>query len=261
MKGFTRWLVPATVLAVAAGASTAFSHSRVQALPYVPFVQTSHVWTERQGRLWQDVTSYVDGALAYRQRIADAEKEAEEADIRAIAGGDHDAMVRQGQREDLLVRDIIARCDPALTGQLPTLDGMSWPLAGVTRITSPYGNRVHPIIGEEAFHHGVDLQARYGSPISAAAGGLVLYVGTRTAYGNLLVIVHGGGIATVYGHLWKFAVEPYQHVSAGDLVGYTGNTGFSTGPHLHFEVRQGGEPTDPLEWLPVVDVAPDGEEQ
>lgn len=261
MKGLTRWLVPAIFLAVAAGASTTFSHSRVQALPYVPFVQTSHVWTERQGRLWQDVTSYVDGALAHRQRIADAEKEAEEADIRAIAGGDHDAMVRQGQREDLLVRDIIAGCDPALLSQLPALEDMRWPLAGVMKITSPYGNRVHPIIGEEAFHHGVDLQARYGSAVSAPADGLVLYVGTKTAYGNLLVIVHGGGIATVYGHLWKFAVEPYQRVSAGGLLGYTGNTGFSTGPHLHFEVRESGEPTDPLEWLPRVDMAPDGEEQ
>jgi len=164
-----------------------------------------------------------------------------------------EVVLRESDREDQLIRSIIQGCDPAVGMQLPAVVELSWPLSGPMKVTSPYGERLHPIIGEEAFHRGVDLRARYGSPILAPADGIVLYTGTKTEYGNMLVVLHGEGIATVYGHLWKFAVHPYERVTKGQLLGYTGNTGFSTGPHLHFEVRQNGEPTNPLKWVPPIE--------
>jgi murein DD-endopeptidase MepM/ murein hydrolase activator NlpD len=191
-------------------------------------------------------------APSWQDSSEEASQSEETADVAAVSEGDKDAMVRQSDREDQLIRSIIAGCDPAVAMQLKVVEELTWPLSGPMKITSPYGDRIHPIIGEEAFHRGVDLRANYGSSILAPADGVVLFTGRKTTYGNLMIVLHGGGIATVYGHLWKFAVQPYQRVSKGQVLGYTGNTGFSTGPHLHFEVRRNGEPTNPLEWLPPI---------
>jgi len=98
-------------------------------------------------------------------------------------------------------------------------------------------------------HEGIDLGAAYGAPIRAAASGTVIYCGEESGYGNLTVIDHGGGIATAYGHQSSIAVSCGQSVSQGQVIGYVGSTGHSTGPHLHFEVRVNGNPVDPLGYL------------
>ena len=98
-------------------------------------------------------------------------------------------------------------------------------------------------------HEGVDLGAPYGSPIEAAAAGTVIYAGWLGGYGNLTVIDHGGGLATAYGHQSRIGVSVGQQVAQGEVIGYVGSTGHSTGPHLHFEVRVNGQAVDPLGYL------------
>lgn len=115
-------------------------------------------------------------------------------------------------------------------------------------ITSPFGWRRHPIFGVRKFHTGVDLAGPNRSPIKAADGGNVLYSGWYGGYGRVVIVNHGNGLATLYAHMSKLAVGAGDNVSKGDVVGYEGSTGFSTGPHLHFEVRVDGKPNNPLNY-------------
>lgn len=120
------------------------------------------------------------------------------------------------------------------------------PVAGAT-LTSAFGTREHPITGEEREHAGVDLAAAAGTPVTAAAAGRVEFAGERGDYGNLLIITHADGSQSYYGHLEEILVEEGQLVSAGQKVATVGSSGLSTGPHLHFEVRNAsGTPVDPL---------------
>ncbi len=125
--------------------------------------------------------------------------------------------------------------------------GMIWPVSGP--ITSEFGWRTHPIFGNARFHSGLDIGADYGVPIRAAQGGVVIEAGWIGGYGNTIMIDHGGGIVTLYGHNESLAVGVGQAVNQGDVVAYCGSTGNSTGPHCHFEVRLGGEPVSPWDYL------------
>jgi murein DD-endopeptidase MepM/ murein hydrolase activator NlpD len=119
--------------------------------------------------------------------------------------------------------------------------GLIWPVNAP--ITSPFGWRWGRM------HEGLDLGAAYGTPIAAAAAGVVIYAGWEGGYGNLTVIDHGGGLATAYGHQSRIAVSVGQSVAQGEIIGNVGSTGHSTGPHLHFEVRVNGQAVDPLGYL------------
>ena len=126
---------------------------------------------------------------------------------------------------------------------------MAWPTPGYTRITSPYGMRTHPITGVYKLHTGVDLGAPYGSNFIAATDGTVIIAGYNTAYGNMVIIDHGGGVSTLYAHGSKIMVEVGQTVKKGDIVLKVGSTGYSTGPHAHFEVRVNGKVVDPMPYI------------
>ena len=125
--------------------------------------------------------------------------------------------------------------------------GMIWPVSGP--ITSEFGWRTHPIFGNARFHSGLDIGSDYGVPIHAAQGGVVIESGWIGGYGNTIMIDHGGGIVTLYGHNESLAVGVGQTVNQGDVIAYCGSTGNSTGPHCHFEVRLGGEPVSPWDYL------------
>lgn len=117
------------------------------------------------------------------------------------------------------------------------------------RIVSSYGPRLHPILGYTRTHAGIDLDGDSGQEISAAASGRVIYAGVRGGYGNTIIIDHGGGMATLYAHQSSLAASYGEDVTVGDIIGYVGTTGLSTGPHLHFEVRLNGAHTDPAPYF------------
>ncbi len=123
-------------------------------------------------------------------------------------------------------------------------DGLMAPVAG--RMTSGFGMRRHPILRFARMHSGIDFGARYGTPIVAAADGHVARAGWAGGYGRQVEVRHDGGVATTYSHMSGIAAEPGQPVRQGQVIGYVGSTGISTGPHLHFEVRIGGRAVNPL---------------
>ena len=126
---------------------------------------------------------------------------------------------------------------------LPTL----WPIEGP--ITSSFGERQDPFNGEGAFHKGIDISGLMGEPVRAPADGTVLMAGPASGYGQEVMLDHGHGIHTVYGHLSGFAVTAGQDVHRGDIIGYVGSEGRSTGPHLHYEVRIHDTPVNPHKYL------------
>jgi murein DD-endopeptidase MepM/ murein hydrolase activator NlpD len=125
-----------------------------------------------------------------------------------------------------------------------TQGAIARPVAG--RVTSPFGERFHPILGYARMHQGVDLAAAYGSPIVAAADGRVVSAGWHGGYGRQVAIAHEGGMQTTYGHMSRIAAFAGEAVRRGQVIGYVGSTGLSTGPHLHFEVTRNGRAVNPL---------------
>jgi len=125
----------------------------------------------------------------------------------------------------------------------PTL----WPVQG--RVTSSFGERSDPFSGEGAFHRGVDISSDYGTRIIAPADGIVRFSDFMNGYGRTVLIDHGNGISTLYGHLSGFAVSAGQLIHRGDSIGYVGQSGRSTGPHLHYEVRIYNTPVNPHKYL------------
>ncbi len=126
---------------------------------------------------------------------------------------------------------------------------MTWPVPGNYRITSSFGGRYDPITGVWSSHGGTDIAAPNGSAIVSANSGVVLYAGWHYSYGNYIIVDHGGGIATLYGHCSKLLASKGQAVSRGETIALIGSTGYSTGNHLHFEVRINGVRTQPMDYL------------
>ncbi|MFP5326142.1 MAG: M23 family metallopeptidase, partial [Acidimicrobiia bacterium] len=159
-----------------------------------------------------------------------------------------EAQIRTLRRESdsitQLLRSIQAGQGKAAAGR----GVLATPLPGA-RVTSPFGTRVHPIFLTARLHTGVDYGASAGTPIRSAGNGVVVFAGSRGGYGNATIIDHGGSLATLYAHQSAIVVKAGQRVTRGQVIGRVGSTGFSTGPHLHFEVRLAGAPVDPLRYL------------
>lgn len=136
----------------------------------------------------------------------------------------------------------VASAQRAYTGKL------SWPVKG--DITSPFGERIHPVSGLKESHMAIDIAASAGTPIKASAKGTVVFADWQQGYGQLLVLDHGDDLETRYGHLRSYKARLGDKVEAGDVIGYVGETGVTTGPHLHFEIRVKGVPYDPRLFLP-----------
>jgi murein DD-endopeptidase MepM/ murein hydrolase activator NlpD len=124
----------------------------------------------------------------------------------------------------------------------------SWPIRGA--IGSPFGLRSDPFTGEPETHMGIDIIGVWGTPVHAPADGVVVFAQRQSDYGNLIVVDHGNGMTTRYGHLSRFAARNGQAVHKGDIIGYVGTTGRSTAPHLHYEVRLNDRPVNPGKYLP-----------
>jgi murein DD-endopeptidase MepM/ murein hydrolase activator NlpD len=122
-----------------------------------------------------------------------------------------------------------------------------WPVRGY--LSATFGNRIDPFTGQKDFHPGLDISTPVGTKVQAPADGIVISTGQQGGYGNALVIDHGYGVVTRYGHLDSFAVRPGQRVKRGDVVGFVGNTGRSTGPHLHYEVWVRDQAQNPIHFI------------
>ena len=149
----------------------------------------------------------------------------------------------------VLIRREVAASNKAIFPHTGVFSNGSLMFPSDAEITSGFGWRRHPILRQERFHAGIDFGASYGSTIRAAEGGKVIFAGWYGGYGNTVIINHGGGITTLYGHSSKLYVSQGKTVKPGEAIAAVGSTGLSTGPHLHFEVRQDGEPVDPMAYL------------
>jgi len=150
------------------------------------------------------------------------------------------------EEQEKKIEEIIRKAE--LAKKLPDVGNIIWPVIGP--IVSPFGMRIHPIYGKWMFHSGVDIDAETGTPVKAVADGIIIYADWLGSYGIVVFIKHGGNITTVYAHLKYFTVKVNQYVKQGEIIGYVDNTGLSTGPHLHFEIRIDGKAVDPAKWLP-----------
>jgi murein DD-endopeptidase MepM/ murein hydrolase activator NlpD len=121
---------------------------------------------------------------------------------------------------------------------------MRMPVSG--GVSSSFGMRTHPVYHSQRFHRGVDLRAAAGTPIRAPASGRVLYAGWSGGYGRQVKLSHGEGLATTFSHMSRIAAAPGSMVQAGEVIGYVGSTGLSTGPHLHYEVLKNGKAVNPM---------------
>jgi len=185
---------------------------------------------ERQEASEMDALAAVSDELAQKIRAA----EAAAAAARAAAEAQAQAQASGGS-------DQTAPPPPTVSAGTPSASGLIWPVNGP--VTSPFGWRWGRM------HEGIDIGVPDGTPIVAAASGIVIYAGWLGGYGNLVVIDHGNGLATAYGHQSQIAVSNGQSVAQGQVIGYVGCTGHCFGPHLHFEVRVNGGAVDPLGYL------------
>lgn len=164
--------------------------------------------------------------------------------------GTFEQAERQLERESQqLVADINRLIGKEATGgySLPGTGVFAYPLRG--RLTSPFGMRRHPMFKVVSFHSGVDLAAPLNTPIMASDSGRVIFTGWYGGYGKVVIVDHGKDYSTLYAHLNSTATSVGRTVNQGDVIGYEGRTGYSTGPHLHFEVRKSGRPQNPMRYL------------
>ena len=160
-----------------------------------------------------------------------------------LAEEQYDSLVKQAKdiESEIIKRQ---RVDGPYSGGT-----MGWPVPGHTRISSPYGYRIHPVFKTRKLHTGIDIPAPSGTTVAAASDGTVIYSGTLGGYGKTIMIDHGGGVVTLYGHNSSLTVSEGTTVKRGNTIAKVGSTGISTGPHCHFEVRKNGGYVDPMPYL------------
>jgi murein DD-endopeptidase MepM/ murein hydrolase activator NlpD len=156
----------------------------------------------------------------------------------------YDAIEAQIREVIRLRAEEILRQKVSMTPMGPVI----WPLAGY--VSSPFGMRMHPIFGVNRMHTGIDIDAPLGSPIVSAAQGVVAFSGWLGGYGNTVIVQHDQVHTTLYAHLNSLPVDKDQDLEQGEVLGYVGMTGWTTGPHLHFEIRKNGDPVNPASYLP-----------
>ncbi len=213
--------------------------------------QQRREWEELQQRLWEERQEVETLRLAAAERhrallSQESRKRALLAQVQRERAS-YERLAAELEEESRQLEALIRRlASPPGSSRLSLRlrSGLLWPARGA--ITSGFGPRRHPIFRVVRMHNGVDIAAPWGTPVRAAAPGTVLFAGWFGGYGKLVVLDHGG-VTTLYGHLSSIEVAAGQKVRAGQVIGRVGSTGYSTGPHLHFEIRVDGRPVDPLD--------------
>lgn len=198
--------------------------------------------TQDSQKEYQENLSYKVDELAASEAEQAALAESIEA-YKAESEAEYDRI--SSEMQEVSSQIVALSAQAAAAGGVPYSGTFVWPTPSCTTTSSAYGYRVHPIYGTVKFHAGEDIPASYGAEILAAASGTVTTAGWVSGYGNYTVIDHGGGTMTAYGHQSSIIVSVGQYVEQGQVIGYVGSTGNSTGPHLHFEVYQNGSTVDP----------------
>lgn len=202
-----------------------------QKIQYMSVLQEDKALAEDQYDNFVNLTNSLDQQIVQLEQELEAKRKAEE-EARKRAE-------EAKRRADATASTYVSRG----SGEL------SWPVSGYSSISSYYGMRIHPIFNTQKFHAGIDIPAPSGTAIKAANSGIVIYSGWQGGYGNVVMISHGNNIVTLYAHNSSLNVRVGDYVDAGQTIALCGSTGYSTGPHLHFEVRVNGSTTDPLAWL------------
>lgn len=194
---------------------------------------------------------------AWKQRVAilhnrtDSKRRATVTELRKVSHErqEWEAELAALERDSAEVTSMLQRLARSSAGKRRHTTAYTGSVSGLPvrgRITSPFGYRIHPVLKYRRLHTGVDIAAPSGTPIVSAGGGEVVFAGWRGGYGNTVIIDHGGGRATLYGHMSSITARSGQVVKRGQMIGRVGSTGISTGPHLHYEVRINGKPVNPL---------------
>lgn len=219
-------------------------------------------------KILTDITIQKDQLDEKKEQLIAKKNEAEKLKTQAIAAknyldsskGQKEVALAENKKyqDDLLVQiEKLEKDSKALEETIRELQKKNsgiigsvgvWPTPGYWYITSPYGYRTHPITRKYTLHSGIDIAAPNRAKIISAGAGVVIYSGWYGAYGNAVIIDHGNGLSSLYGHMSSRAVENGRAVVGGQTIGYIGSTGWSTGPHLHFEVRKNGTPTSPMQY-------------
>ena len=224
----------------------------------------------RDENLFEQLKAIRDKVLTEKQELEDTKKEAEDTKAQMEANkAELEAQMEAKRKQMESIQLAQKNVKDAYTAMIETEDELMaqykkaaaeyaaqstyvggtfmWPLpAGNNVVTCKYGMRTHPITGKRKLHTGVDLRAATGTKVYAANKGTVTTSGYSSAWGNYIIISHGGGITTLYAHLSKRSVSKDDKVKQGDIIGYSGNTGYSTAPHLHFEISKNGATYNPL---------------
>lgn len=224
----------------------------------------------RDENLFEQLKAIRDKVLTEKQELEDTKKEAEETKLQMEANkAELEAQMEAKRKQMDSIQLAQKNVKDAYAAMIETEDELMaqykkaaaeyaaqstyvggtfmWPLpAGNNVVTCKYGMRTHPITGKRKLHTGVDLRASTGTKVYAANKGTVTTSGYSSAWGNYIIISHGGGITTLYAHLSKRSVSKDDKVKQGDIIGYSGNTGYSTAPHLHFEISKNGSTYNPL---------------
>lgn len=181
--------------------------------------------------------------LQEKQALLLAQLQSERKKLEDYVIGLEHLTVEMEKKLQAMIRERSQALGPVVLGT----GRFSYPVRGP--LTSPFGYRTHPILGTTRFHSGLDFGVDHGTPIQAAGSGIVLVAEWYGGYGNCVILQHGNDMTTLYAHCSKLHVAQGDRIRQGQIIGDVGSTGMSTGPHLHFEVRQAGTPVDPLGFL------------
>lgn len=206
---------------------------------------------DQQKELWAKIEEANQLIEQLKQEIEEGKAEAHEYLLREIEADEAlEAKMAEMERERQAAAAAAGGGGGGGGGAAYGTASFIWPVPASSYLTSRFGTRVHPIFGTVREHTGIDIAAGYGATIVAAAGGTVTQAGDAgNGYGNYVIIDHGNGYATLYGHMNSVAVSNGQYVNQGDVIGYVGSTGWATGPHCHFEVWLGGGRIDPEQFF------------